>query len=867
MKKNFFKKLSFVLALAMVLSVIAPAAAAFAAAGPKLNSTKKYLHLGEADTNEYNFNIKNKKTGWKYAWESSNEDVVVVNEKNGVATATGVGTAKVTVFITDKNKEEVTDLTATVIVRDNIKSVSITNKPADDKLAVGVENDFNRSFVTVANSTKKTSSVTRWVVEPSEGATIADNGVFVATKAGKYTVTANSFQSKAKYNAWKADSVANAGLVLATDSYEFNVSATMVDAKQVDKDTVNVSFDSAMVDVDKNISVYQMVGTTKIKQTVAKVTLDDAKKVATVDLYIPFTAGATYVVDYTGMEGKSFVAATTNAEDVASMQVTTTTAVVNVEKAVEVKLFNKDGVDITTDILLTRVTMKSAGEAQTFFNEGSKKVLIFGKGVTTAITATYHTYKYNTTTGVEEGNVTAAGVIIGVDADATNVTGLNAWTIVASSPNFGDVKQQLAADDYGNRLFVKLNTLTGTTTASVDSNANAGDFEFKSNDESVLIVDKTTGALHPVKEGVAVVVVSYGTGSTKTPVATVSISITAKKAASNFTLSAYEFSLSNTVAFHDTKKIELALKDQLGRDYNFDSYKIERVSAPLLSDGTFSPDNLIALGAGNSQVFNQTANAKAEVIFDAFGVDKGTYVYKITVKDIVRVVTITVLEPSSATVAYHKLAISTTAADMNVASWTGLPINVQINLFGYSANGVKVTDETLGGTYTVKVEAPWDASGNFVTIDSIATGSYTVVKTGSVAGISGSAILKAPVGSFKVSAFEGTKALDTVYFTTTDGQAKAVLAKVENQVLSTALTSADIANKTSSALIKNVEDAFDFKVDGSDVAVVEVEAVGTPDSIAVKSVKVRQVIKGSDATNDAVYLIHTVNVGLTLQKK
>ena len=45
MKKNFFKKLSFVLVLAMIVSVIAPAAGAFAATAPKLNATKKYLQL------------------------------------------------------------------------------------------------------------------------------------------------------------------------------------------------------------------------------------------------------------------------------------------------------------------------------------------------------------------------------------------------------------------------------------------------------------------------------------------------------------------------------------------------------------------------------------------------------------------------------------------------------------------------------------------------------------------------------------------------------------------------------------------------------------------------------------------------------
>ncbi|NLK03494.1 MAG: Ig-like domain-containing protein, partial [Clostridiales bacterium] len=124
MKTKFFKKLSFVLVVAMVLSVFAPAASAFAAKKPALNSTKKYLHLGRVDNgqNEFNFNIKNKQKGSKYQWESSNEAIAVVNEKNGVTTAKGVGKATISVTITDKDGKDTT-LKAQVIVRDNIETV------------------------------------------------------------------------------------------------------------------------------------------------------------------------------------------------------------------------------------------------------------------------------------------------------------------------------------------------------------------------------------------------------------------------------------------------------------------------------------------------------------------------------------------------------------------------------------------------------------------------------------------------------------------------------------------------------------------------------------------------------------------------
>jgi len=146
MKKSFFKKLSFVLASAMVLTAVAPASGALAAKAPKLNAKSKYLHLDVEGKNEFNFNIKNKKKGWKYAWSSANEDVVTVNKKNGVVTAEGVGSTKVSVVITGKDGAEVDELSAKVTVRDNIKSLTITNKPEGDKLAVGEEQQLQQRF-------------------------------------------------------------------------------------------------------------------------------------------------------------------------------------------------------------------------------------------------------------------------------------------------------------------------------------------------------------------------------------------------------------------------------------------------------------------------------------------------------------------------------------------------------------------------------------------------------------------------------------------------------------------------------------------------------------------------------------------------
>src|SRR5690606_13909033 len=135
----------------------------------------------------------------------------------------------------------------------------------------------------------------------------------------------------------------------------------------------------------------------------------------------------------------------------------------------------------TTDKLANRVTMKSSEGAGTYFNTTTNELTIFGKNASTTITATYHTYKYDSE-GNEVGVVEDEAIIIGVDKDATNITGLKAWTIdkstITTEPTFKDVNQVLALNDNNVRLFVQFNTKTGSKEATINSFAKEGMFDF-----------------------------------------------------------------------------------------------------------------------------------------------------------------------------------------------------------------------------------------------------------------------------------------------------------------------------------------------------------------------------------------------------
>ena len=100
MMKSFFKKLSLVMALAMVVSLVAPAGSAFAAeAGIALQGTKEVVTEAnvEVGAEVVDFCFLGAPADWKstFKWESSNPDVATVDKagkvtalKNGVATIT-----------------------------------------------------------------------------------------------------------------------------------------------------------------------------------------------------------------------------------------------------------------------------------------------------------------------------------------------------------------------------------------------------------------------------------------------------------------------------------------------------------------------------------------------------------------------------------------------------------------------------------------------------------------------------------------------------------------------------------------------------------------------------------------------------------
>lgn len=849
MKTKFFKKLSLVLVVAMVLSLFVPAAGAFAAAKPKLNSTNKYLHLsGKPGPNEYNFNIRNKQKGWKYYWESDDEAIVEVNEKNGVATAVAVGKTKISVVITDKDGEEVETLTAKVTVRDNIKEVTISNPV--EKLAVGAEHDYNRSFVTESGSTKKTDSITRWTVEPADKATINDKGVFVATEAGEFTVTARSFQSKAKHKDWTGDPEKYADYVLDSDVTKVTVSASMTSVDQLSLNKVNATFDSAMADVKENIRLYHVVGTTKVLQSLKDVAMDADNKVATLESYVNFIEGETYVIEYEGLEGLSFVAAKVEAAAVAKMEILTKTVMSGKSTLIDVALYNADGVNIADNVLKSRVTISSSNE-QTWA-EG-RSLMMYNVGDTTTITATYNTYNYDQS-GNQIGAVTATGVVTCVQYADTNITGINAWTITTgNSPDFVKPNHKIAAlegtgasdgstpfnlfvkfdakDDNGNYMAVesKLDGSTGIT--------------FESSNNNILIISEH-GVLSPLAAGNVTVVVRQN----DTVVGTIPVTVSPRRVLGSVSLDTYGFALSNSPTVADTKRVNITVKDQLGDNFHPDFFNVNVYPTNSNSGGI----NIVDQFDGGDNIW-----AQPHYTFGGAGATAGTYAYAVQITDnrtwasMTVHVTIQVREPKVQANYSYRIETDKQTYDTALVSWDNTE-DVIISVFGYDVNGVRAerVQVASGGAKMIEVKR----SGSDVPFDIVGTDGVvrlvdSAAKAGAAAGTDDAKISKMQNGTYSVRFLVDGVQKHSAIFTVKDTQMKPSVS----------------VNKTYSATGKDaIEDGvkacFTISFDGYDVTdeIYGVESTGSNGTYFIKSVKYRQVVNGN------AFVEHTVAINRTI---
>lgn len=819
MKTKFFKKLSFVLVVAMVLSVLTPAAGVFAAKKPKLNATSKYLHLGVDGKDEFDFNISNKKSGWKYDWESANEDVVTVDKK-GVVTAAGVGKTKVTVYITDKDGEEVTSLSATVTVRDNIKEVKISNAP-EGKIAVGKEYDFNRSFVTVSGSTKKTSSITRWEVSP-EGATINDKGLFTATKAGKYTVTARAFQSDAKYQSWLKDKETYKDYVLDDDSVEVTVEASIVGIKQINKNSFTVEFDSSMKDTDlsaTNAMVYQVIngklyntGTEKIKS----LTLDETGKVATVETYGNFVSKGSYQFTYGDMNGL-FTAADTSHSEIAGIVFDDFQVKTNdyVDMRDHVKAVNKDGVVILDgQDIAPYLTFEYKGEYTHGWTDGYN-LYINKDGFTAKVLAKYNNYVYDEESKTYKNiEFQDEAVAIGLDSIVDKTSLQFALTSSGSAPDVNDNSKwatsgfTVAAGDEDYKVYTRYKKNTDPSWAGFTL---AGDTEFiydTTNSDKLVIYGN---ALYPFNTGVVTVLVKEN-NEKKTVIGSFDVTIVSTRAYVAPTVENNTVSLGNKdfgpglTQHNESKTVTIVNKDSVGAPVTPSAtYEVVNRSQ-YWSSGNAEPGVSFSYGSG--------ANAgKTYATVTAPGVPKGTYRIKVslTAYNTTHAVYIyvNVLDSSNATATRWQVELSDSEVDLYGVDDD---VNVGINVYGYNVNGARVA-VAESSNYSVTVKRA--DNGVAIKYGATSTNIPIAIVSGSAVTATGSAINMVDLTTYLVNAKVTTA--DSTVNRPVGADLGTVSLTVKDTTEVKPQRTKTTVNHNKGTVANAIFDAFDFYLDGKKI--------------------------------------------------
>lgn len=172
-----------VVAFVIVVAAITPALAAPAKKTPSINAREVTIVIGKS----FNFNIKNKLKGSTYSWSITNEEVAVVNEKNGVVTGVGKGTTNVTCRINTS--------TATYLLRGKVNvlkpavKVSIIN-PVEE-LDIGEYYRLKTEIIP-----ESSNDIITWTSSNENIIKVDEDGSFATKKAGTVTLTVSSVSGR-----------------------------------------------------------------------------------------------------------------------------------------------------------------------------------------------------------------------------------------------------------------------------------------------------------------------------------------------------------------------------------------------------------------------------------------------------------------------------------------------------------------------------------------------------------------------------------------------------------------------------------------------------------------------------------------------
>ena len=461
--KSSKKVLAFALAAAMVVTAV-PATNAQAASTAKLSATKATVYSEGYKT----VTVKTPKS-----WKSVK--VTATSSKKSVATVkktaakkikvTGVkpGTAKVTVKVTYKTSTKKNAKAKT-------KKLTYTLKVAKVGVALSGDSVVAIGSTTKLTNTKKNSSRAKITYTSSDDsiATVAADGTVTGVKAGKATITAKITVGKDSAETTKDVEVKNVILKSAAQKKASQIVATFAgDTSKLDKKDITITNTA-------NNVVYP----------VKAISVAADKKTVKIDTYSEMNDAKEYSVKYDGTE----VTFTATDGTVADVGVSTTTIVKGTAGTeVKAQFLDKNQV-VVKEFTLSDASNDGSVDFNFTENKGytdGNKLVLLNVGDTATAEVTYHTNKYDQTTGAETGKITKKFTITAVEDDAT-LSNFN-YTINAKNTQVNwniDVKtdNKLAVKDTAYAFFYIKNSSDADVTSQ---------YSVESSDKSVLLLDKT----------------------------------------------------------------------------------------------------------------------------------------------------------------------------------------------------------------------------------------------------------------------------------------------------------------------------------------------------------------------------------------
>lgn len=327
----------------------------------------------------------------------------------------------------------------------------------------------------------------------------------------------------------------------ATETPE-TVTLAAVTASAISTNKIAIEFNKTVT--ASAIKADDVIVTENSERRFVKAVTADAEndKVLVVEFYDNLTSGKTYNVSLT-LEGKTFAMNVGYTQGVASkIVVADQTIPAGDPTALKYTVLDANGLDITATTTVTYTSDKQSAISDGKITLNADKETAFVKITCTVTNGT-------TVTTVTSDQFT-------VRAEAKVAKTLANYTTATSTPSFTatDYKQDLNVleDQLGAKLYVQLKD-------QFDAEYTSGTTTFESLDTTVAVVDKTTGAITPIKVGTAPVKIANGTFTQTIMISVVAKSAVQKMVVKDSALTIYP-GLTNKTATTNVK-----LEDQYGK--------------------------------------------------------------------------------------------------------------------------------------------------------------------------------------------------------------------------------------------------------------------------------------------------------------